>query len=508
MILHIFLLSLPILIFSFYILHKNKNPDKTVVPPGPPGLPLIGNIHQLAKVKSPHLYFFQLSKKYGPLIHLKLGPKRLLVVSSAKLAEQVLKTQDLAFCSRPQHLAQQILSYNRTDIIFSPYNEYWREVRKIAVINLFSIKKLQSFRPIRDDEIARLVTKISGLASLRRVVNLSEMATVLGTNLICRIAFGKRYDEQGSEKRRFDELLHETQGLGACVFISDYFPRIGYWVDKLNGSIGRLDATFKKFDSFYQEIIDEHLCRNKRTDDEEDDDILDVLIKLREHKAASCSVDLTWDNIKALLLDIFVAGSDTSSVAIVWTMTALVKAPDVMHKVQAEIRDLIMIGDKGKVDEDDLPKLPYLKAVINESFRVYPPVPLVLPRETIERCTLDGYEIEPKTLVYINAWAIARDPEYWENDPHEFLPERFLDSNIDIKGQDFGVIPFGSGRRACPGMLMGLANVELVVANLLYSFDWGLPDGVETKDVDTEALHGLAVHKKNPLLLVPKNYVV
>ncbi|GFP93414.1 cytochrome p450 83b1 [Phtheirospermum japonicum] len=479
----------------------SRNPNKALVPPGPPGLPLIGNIHQLAKVKSAHVYFWQLSKKYGPLIHMKLGPKPLLVISSAKLAKQVLKTHDLAFCGRPQQLAQQVMSYNRTDIIFSPYNEYWREVRKIAVINLFSLKKFQSFRPVREDEISRLVTKIS--SSSRRVVNLSEMASALGSALICRIAFGKRYDEHGSEMRRFDELLRELQGLGARVYVSDYFPRLGYWVDKLNGSIDRVDAAFKKLDLFYQELIDEHLSSNKRMG-QEDEDILDVLIQLKQNKAAS--VDLTWDNVKALLLDIFAAATDTSSVAIVWTMTALIKAPHMMQKVQAEIRNLI--GNKGRVDEDDLPKLPYLKAVINETFRYYPPVPLLIPRETIERCTLEGYEIQPGTLVYINAWAIARDPEYWKDRPHEFLPERFLDSNIDIKGQDFGVIPFGSGRRACPGILMGLANVELAVANLLYSFDWELPDGMQPQDVDTEALPGLAVHKKIPLLLVPKQYVV
>ncbi|GFP83115.1 cytochrome p450 83b1 [Phtheirospermum japonicum] len=453
MILHLLLISLPIIIF-LYFLHKNRNPIKTLVPPGPPGLPLIGNIHQLASVKTPHVYLWQLSKKYGPLIHMTLGSKQVFVISSAKLAKQVFKTQDTAFSSRPKHLGQQTLSYNRFDITFSPYNNYWREVRKIAVINLFSLKKLQSFRPIREDEMSRLMAKISGFASSNQAVDLSETTIALGSTLISRIAFGKRYDEHGSEMQRFDEL----------------------------------------------ELIDEHLSRNKKVDEEED--ILDILIQLKEQK--DCSVDLTWDNIKALLLNIFVAAADTSAVSIVWTMTALIKAPHVMKKAQAEIRN--SIGKKGTVDEDDLPSLSYLKALIKESFRMYPPAPLLI-RETIEKCTLDSYEVQPKTTVFINSWAIARDPEYWGDRPHEFLPERFLNSDIDIKGQDFGVVPFGSGRRVCPGMLMGLANVELTVANLLYAFDWELPQGVQAEDVDTEALPGLAVHKKNPLLLVPKKYV-
>ncbi|KAL8482694.1 hypothetical protein ACS0TY_025652 [Phlomoides rotata] len=176
-----------------------------------------------------------------------------------------------------------------------------------------------------------------------------------------------------------------------------------------------------------------------------------------------------------------------------------------MEKLQSEISK--KIGKKGKVDEDDLPKLTYLKAVINEVLRLYPPAPLLLPRETIERCILGGYEIQPKTVVCVNAWAVARDAECWKN-PDEFLPERFFNTNIDIKGRDFEVIPFGSGRRICPGMFMGLANVELTVANLLYSFDWKLPPGIQTRDIDTDTLPGIIMHKKKALFLVPKEYSI
>ena len=186
-------------------------------------------------------------------------------------------------------------------------------------------------------------------------------------------------------------------------------------------------------------------------------------------------------------------------------MTALMKAPNVMKKVQAEIRNLI--GKRGKLDEDDLPNLPYLKAVIKEALRLYPPAPLLVPRQTMEKCTLEGYEIQPNPLVYVNAWAVARDPEYWE-DPYDFRPERFLNTSIDITGQDFGAIPFGSGRRICPGMYMGLANVELTVASLLYNFDWEMPPGIRAQDIDTEVVPGITMHKKNPLILVARDYVV
>ncbi|PIN04154.1 Cytochrome P450 CYP2 subfamily [Handroanthus impetiginosus] len=496
------LTTLPIiLIIITYLLHKTtcNIPAKTPVPPGPPGLPLIGNLHQFATAKNIHVYLWKLSKKYGPLMHMKFGPVPVLIISSPQLAKQVLKTQDLSFCGRPRLLGQQKLSYNCMDMAFSPYGSYWRELRKITAVHLFSLKKIQSFRAIREDEIYRMVKKISSFAD--EVVNLSEIAMAMASTLIFRIAFSKRYDEKGSEIRRFDELLHEAQALMATVFVSDYFPKFS-WVDKLTGLINRLNKTFKDLDLLYQEFIDEHLDPKRLERMEENDDILDILIRLKEEKL--CSIDLNWDIIKALLMNIFIGSTDTSVASSIWTMTALMKAPLAMKKAQAEIRN--SVGKKGKVDEDDLQKLPHLKAVINETLRMYPPAPMLIPRETIEKCVLEGYEIQPKTVVYINGWAIARDPEYWE-DPNEFMPERFLNSNIDVKGQDFGVIPFGSGRRICPGMFMGLANMELIVANLLYSFDWEFPPGIQAEDIDTNVLRGLTMHKKNALFLVPRKFV-
>lgn len=163
------------------------------------------------------------------------------------------------------------------------------------------------------------------------------------------------------------------------------------------------------------------------------------------------------------------------------------------------------MGKKGFVGEDDIEKLPYLKAVVKETLRLYPAVPLI-PKPVTEACIIDGYEIEAKTFVLVNMWAIGRDPELWEN-ADEFLPERFLNTSLDFKGQQFEYIPFGSGRRICPGASLAIANMEVALANLVYFFNWETPHGNREKDIDTDTSVGLVLHKKNPLYLVAKTYI-
>ncbi|KAF3628843.1 Cytochrome [Capsicum annuum] len=230
-------------------------------------------------------------------------------------------------------------------------------------------------------------------------------------------------------------------------------------------------------------------------------DIVDLLLQLK--KEQSTPIDLTLEDIKGILMNVLVAGSDTSAATVVWAMTALIKNPKVMNKVQEEIRK--SIGSKGIVKEDDVKNMPYFTAMIKEALRLYPPVPLLVPRESMGKSTLEGYEIQAGTILYVNSWAIARDPEIWEN-PEEFIPERFLNSDVDFKGQHYELIPFGAGRRGCPGIALGVASAELALSNLLYTFDWELPHGMKKEDVDTNVRPGITMHKKNELCLIAKNY--
>ncbi|OAY50613.1 cytochrome P450 83B1 [Manihot esculenta] len=492
----IFLLLLPIFLLFLLKIHIRK----PRLPPGPKGLPLVGNLFQLDN-SNIQKHLWQLSKQYGPLMSLRLGFKQTLIVSSAKMAKEVLKTQDLEFCSRPPLLGLQRLSYNGLDLAFAPYDAYWREMRKICVVYLFNSNRVQEFRPIREDEVSRMLENISKVADASKPVNLTEAMMALASAAICRVAFGKRFEEGGNEAKRLHELLNETQAMFVGFFFSDYFPYIGRIVDKFSGLLSRLEKNFHDFDAFYQELIDEHLDPKRQKPQHED--ILDVLLQLWRDR--SFKVQLTFEHIKAILMNLFVAGTDTSAAAVIWAMSFLMKNPKTMKKVQDEIRSLI--GKKGFVDEDDIQQLLYLKAVVKEMMRLQPTVPFLVPRETVHKCTLGEYEIAEKTLVHVNAWAIGRDPEAWEK-PLEFRPERFLDTCIDMKGQDYELIPFGAGRRICPGIFMGIANVELSLANLLYKFEWEMPDGMKREDIDTDnVLPGITVHKREHLRLMAKKYI-
>ncbi|KAI3785612.1 hypothetical protein L1987_44736 [Smallanthus sonchifolius] len=489
------LLSLPLL-SVIYLLPKIIKNKSRFNPPGPRGLPLIGNLHQIDQLNL-HTSLRNLSKSYGPIVSLHFGFIPTIVISSASLAKEVMKTQDLIFCSRPSLVGQQKVSYQGLEVIFSPYNDYWKEMRKIFMVHLLGPKRVQSFRHIREDEVTRAMKNIHGLALSSKTVNLSEMMKTVASTIMMRLGFGKRYRD-GHESKEVIHQLTDIQAIMADFFVSDLwpgFPFVGL-VDRLSGKMKRLDKCFRYFDVFYQELIDAHLNPENPKPQEEEEDFIDILLRLKQDQL----FNLTYDHIKAMLMDVLVAGTDTSSATVVWAMTALMKNPKVMKKVQEEVR--IVVGKKSKVDEDDLPKLIYMKAVVKEIMRLYPTVPLLVPRETTKETTLNGYKIKQKTLVFINTLAIGRDPESWES-PDEFLPERFLGSDIDFKGNDFELIPFGAGRRICPGMSMGVVTVDLLLANLLYLFDWSLPDGMKREDIDFEVMPGITMHKMNELCLLP-----
>ena len=198
----------------------------------------------------------------------------------------------------------------------------------------------------------------------------------------------------------------------------------------------------------------------------------------------------------------FGAGSETSSTTLDWAMAEMIKNPGVMKKAQDEVREVF--SRKGSVDETGISEMKYLKSVVKETLRLHPPFPLIL-RESREQCEINGFEIPVKTRIMINVWAMGRDPRYWI-DSESFIPERFLDSSIDFRGNNFEYISFGAGRRICPGIAFALINVELPLAFLLYHFDWKLPTGMKHEDWDMTESYGSTLKRKDALKLIPVAY--
>ncbi|KAG6635070.1 hypothetical protein CIPAW_11G017600 [Carya illinoinensis] len=454
---------------------------KSISPP--PKLPIIGNLYQLGTF--PHRSFRSLSMKYGPVMLLHLGHAPSLVVSSADMAREVMKTHDITFSNRPRTTAADILLYGCTDIGFASYGEYWRQARKISVLELLSLRRVQSFQYVREEE--------------QTSVNLSEMFFTTSNNIVSRCTLGQKYEGE-DDKSRFKELSRRTMVLLAAFCVGDFFPSLG-WIDVLTGLISSLKATVREIDPFLDQVIEEH--KKMRGDDHDQPnkkDFVDILLQLQEEDMLD--YEFTQDNLKAILLDMFLGGSETSSTTLEWLMAELIKNPNIMKRAQEDVRRVV--GNKLKIDENDIGQMCYLKCVLKETLRLHPPAPLLLPRETSSSVKLGGYDIPPKTKVIVNAWAIQRDPTVWVR-AEEFLPERFIDNPIDFRGQDFEFLPFGGGRRGCPGLIFGITAVEYVIANILCWFDWRMPCGsVHGKDhLDMEEVYGFTVSKKVPLHLVP-----
>ncbi|KAL4193317.1 hypothetical protein AMTRI_Chr06g198800 [Amborella trichopoda] len=475
-------------ILLFLSLTRSKREKGTTaeakLPPGPPKLPLIGNLHQLSKLA--HRSLRDLALKYGPLMFLQLGQVPTLVVSSPAMAKAVMKTHDLSFASRPHLTSTKNLLYNSSDIAFSPYGSYWRNMRKICILELLSIKRVESFRFVREEEVVRLMETIE---TSKGTVNLSHLFLSLTNNITGRIAFGRSYD-------KFYVLLNELQILLGGFSLGDLFPSMD-WIDVLTGIQARQKKNFRELNAFIDLVIEDHLHPRTRASNPEFKDFVDVLLEVQ--KQAELDFPFTRDNLKAVILDMFAAGTETSATVLEWTMTELMKNPNVMKKAQNEGRKVA--NGRQYLCDNDLCELEYLKLVMKESMRLHAPVPLLLPRESLEKCSINGYEIPKGTKVIINAWAIGRHEEAWVN-PEEFRPERFIESSIDYKGQDFELIPFGAGRRGCPGIAFGVASFELALANLLLRFDWELPRGMCPNDIDMAEEFGLTMHRKVPLSLV------
>ncbi|KAB2053617.1 hypothetical protein ES319_A12G200100v1 [Gossypium barbadense] len=415
----IFFISYP-LFFSLlaifvvvFILTTNKR--KLLLPPSPPKLPIIG--------RYPHRSLKSLAQRFGPLMSLRFGNVPVLVVSSADAASEIKKTHDLTFINRPKRRIYQKLLYNYKDVGSAPYGEYWRQMKSICILNLLSNKRVQSYRGVREEETALAMEKIEKCSSLCSPVNLSELFSATTNNVTCKISLGRKYSE---DTNKFRKLLSEFTELLGAPDVGDYLPWLA-WLSHVNGLHGKAKKVAKELDEFLDGVIKEHMNRHeKHVNDhagiqgEDQKDFVDALLD-QIQRENTVGFPLEKISIKALILDIFVAGTHTTYAVLEWAMTEILRHPKIMKKLQNEVRNVS--AENSSISEDDLDNMHYLKAVIKETLRLYPPIPLLLPTISTKDVKLKGYDIIKGTRVIINAWAIGRDPASWEN-PEEFLPVR------------------------------------------------------------------------------------
>ncbi|CAL5068704.1 unnamed protein product [Urochloa decumbens] len=479
------------------------------LPPSPPALPVLGHLHLVGSL--PHVSLRGLAARHGPdLMLLRLGSMPVLVVSSPRAAEAVLRTHDHVFASRPHSLVGEVVLYGPSDVGFAPHGECWRRGRKLITTHLLGSRRVQCFRRAREEEVGVAMARVAEAAAAGAgAVDVGELLGSFANDLACRAVMGGASSSasrsEGGRNRLFRQLVCDTTPLLAGFNFEELFPFLARF-----GVLGKVvrarsERLRRRWDELLDRLIDDHESKYESmasaSDPKDHDDFIHVLLSVRQ------DYDLTREQMKGLLLDVFVGGIDSVSSTLEFTMAELMRHPRVMRKLQAEVRNNTPKGRQDIVSEDDLKSMAYLRAVTAESFRVHHVTPLLAPHLSMSGCSVDGYAIPAGVQVLINAWAIGRDARCWGDDAEEFVPERFMDggsaANVSFKGSDFQFLTFGSGRRMCAGMNYAVATVEVMLANLVHRFDWELPPGKESRDIDMSQVFGLVVRRKEKLHLVP-----
>ncbi|KAL0543104.1 hypothetical protein IC582_018191 [Cucumis melo] len=474
-------LSLFFLLLAFKFISRSLR-LRNNLPPSPPSFPVIGHLHLLKK--PPHRTFLNLSAKYGPVMSLRLGSKLAVVLSSSAAVEECFTKNDVVLANRPRLLIGKYIGYNYTTMVAAPYGDHWRNLRRIGAIEIFSISRINKFTDIRRDEVMRIVRKLShnSIHQFSKVEIQSAMSE-LTFNITMRMAAGKRYYGEDvtneEEARRFRALIKEIVAVGGVSNPGDFLPVLN-WMSK--GIERKLIQLGKKVDAFLQGLIDDH----RNTKEEGRNTMIDHLLSLQQSEPDHYNDQI----IKGFILVLLTAGSDTSAVTMEWALCHLLNNPQVLKMARDELDT--QIGQERLVEESDIPKLPYLQRIIYETLRLNPAAPMLVPHYASNDCKICGYDVPRNTMVLINAWAIHRDSNEWE-DHMSFKPERYEKSKA-MEVHKF--LPFGVGRRACPGSAMAHRVMGLTLATLIQCFEW---KKIGEEDIDMRELSGALMTKMVPL---------
>ncbi|KAK2997946.1 hypothetical protein RJ639_026334 [Escallonia herrerae] len=485
---------------------------KTSAAPEPDGAwPIIGHLHLLGGSQLPHITLGAMADINGPIFTLRLGVHRALVVSNWEIAKELYTSYDVVISSRPKSRAAKHLGYDYAMFAFSPYGAYWRELRKITSIELLSSRRLELLKHVRISEIEICIKELYELWSEKKnnsgrvLVEMKQWFGDLTLNVILRMVAGKRYfgssasgDE--AEARRCQKVMRAFFHYPGLFLVSDMIPFLG-WLD-LGGHEKGMKETAKEMDSIVEEWLKEHReMRSSAEDEGVQKDFIDVLLSAVDGAVNLSGFDA--DTItKSTCLTLIAGGSDTTTVMLIWALSLLLNNRHALKRIQDELD--AHVGKDRQVNESDINNLVYLQAVVKETLRLYPAGPLPGQREFTEDCTVGGFHVPKGTRLMLNLWKLQRDPKVWSN-PTEFRPERFLTTHkdVDAKGQHFELIPFGAGRRLCPGINFGLQMLHLVLATLLHSFELST---LVDAPVDMTESTGLTNIKATPLevLLAPR----
>ncbi|KAI8542227.1 hypothetical protein RHMOL_Rhmol08G0121900 [Rhododendron molle] len=485
------LLSITLVRALLSLLRRSK-PGRPKLPPGPVPLPVIGSLLKLGD--KPHKSLAELAKIYGPIMSLKLGQKTTVVISSPALAKEILQKQDLAFSTRSIPNAVHAHDHHKYSTVWLPVTNQWRSLRKALNSNIFSGNRLDASQNLRRQKVQELIEYIGKCCQEGVAVDIGSAVFKTSLNLLSNTIFSiDMADPTQDSVQQFRHLVWRTVKEMGKPNLVDYFPIL----DKIDpqGIRRRVKSHFEDTFEMFGRLIDERLELRRSGKSGAENDVTDILLNISEENG-----EINRTHIEHLCLDIFGAGTDTTSSSVEWAMAELLCTPETLQKAKAE---LVQTIGKGKpIEESDIPRLPYLQAIVKEIMRLHPPAPLLVPRTVETDVEVYGYTVPQGAQVLVNAWAIGHDPSVWAN-PTSFMPERFLDSDIDIRGRDFELIPFGAGRRICPGLSLAIRVVPLMLGSLINSFDWKLEGGIKPEELDMDDKFGLTVQKAQPLRVVP-----
>ncbi|CAK8542256.1 unnamed protein product [Lathyrus sativus] len=472
-----------------FILRKlNQTESSTKLPPGPQPLPIIGNILKLGK--NPHKSLTKLSKIYGPIMTLKLGTITTIVISSPQVAKQVLQENSQIFSNRTIPHAGYTHDHDKFSLVWLPTLDLWRKLRKICATKIFSTKMLDSTEVLRQQKLQQLLNYVNEKSKKGEAFDIGEAVFTTVLNSISNTLFSMdlAHAIQGEESQGFKKIIWGIMEEAGKPNFSDFFPILRPL--DLQGVYANVTNYVKKLYKIFDEIIEERISSRSTKGDSEDvyNDVLDSLLK--SNNIGETALELSRDEMMHLFMDLFVAGIDTTSSTIEWIMTELLRNPEKLTKAKKELCQ--EIGKDEVIEESHIIKLPFLQAVVKETLRLHPPAPFLLPHKCDESVNILGFNVPKNAQILVNVWAMGRDSTIWKN-PNMFIPEIFLECDINYKGNSFELIPFGASKRICPGLPLAQRSVHLMVASLLHNFEWKLIDGLKPEDMNMEENFGLTL---------------